>query len=87
MESTPGYCSGVQPRSFSAAGMVMGSRPPGSASPKSTSATAWPCASPGRNGTKIAGTSSRHGISTAPGVITTTTVHGFAATIARTAAF
>ena len=51
------------------AGHVVGRRPPGSASPSSTSASAWPNSWPGNQVSSTAGTSSAHGSSTgAPGV-------------------
>ncbi len=66
------------------AGQVVGSRPPGSACPRSTSASAAPPSCPGNQVSSTAATSSRHGSSTGDPALTTTTVFGLAAATART---
>ena len=81
--SVPGWWAnaGVSSRRF---GNVIGSRPPGSASPVSTSTSASPISWPGNHSCRTAGTSSSHGIVTGEPVLSTTTVFGLAATTAAT---
>ena len=59
---------------------MIGSRPPGSCSPSSTSARASPISWPGNQICRTAGTSSSHGIVTGDPVLSTTTVRGLAPT-------
>ena len=73
-------------QSASAAGQVVGSRPPGSTWPSSTWASAAPNSCPPNQPSSTAGTSSRQGSSTGAPEFTTTTVRGLAATTARTRA-
>src|SRR5947209_5845524 len=83
--STP--ASGVVLRtgaSARTAGQVLGSRPPGSASPSRTWASAAPNSMPGNQATSTAATSSRHGSSTGAPALTTTTVRGLTEATART---
>jgi hypothetical protein len=65
-------------------GMVSGSRPPGSASPNSTSASAWPPSWPGYQSWTSAAAASAHGIATGEPAFTTTIVRGQAAATAAT---
>ncbi len=65
-------------------GQVVGSRPPGSTAPSTTSARASPISWPPNQASRIAGTSSAHGSSTGAPALTTTTVRGFAAATRRT---
>ena len=69
-------CADGSPSSI--AGQVVGSRPPGSAAPSSTSASALPTPGPGNQVSSTAGTSSAHGSSTGAPALTTTTVRGLA---------
>ena len=66
------------------AGYVIGSRPPGSTSPVSTSTRASPISWPGNHSCSTAGASASHGIVTGEPVFSTTTVFGLAATTAAT---
>src|SRR5665647_1205356 len=72
--------------SASVPGQVVGSRPPGSTAPLSTSARASPYCSPPNQVSTIAATSCRQGISTGDPEFTTTTVRGLAAATACTSA-
>src|SRR5450830_287857 len=67
-------------------GQVVGSRPPDSTAPPSTSASACPYCSPPNQVSTIAATSCRQGISTGDPEFTTTTVRGLAAATACTSA-
>ena len=62
--------------------MVHGSRPPGSSSPKSTSASARPPSWPGSQPQSTAGTDGAHDTSTGEPASTTTTVRGWTAATA-----
>ena len=66
------------------AGQVVGSRPPGSAAPSSTSASALPASWPGNHTSSVAGTSSSHGISTGAPALTTAIVRGWTSATRRT---
>ena len=73
--------------SLSVFGNVSGRRAEGLTLPNRMSAMAEPAAWPGMKFVTIAGTSSAHGVSTAPGTDITTTVLGCAAAMAETIAF
>ena len=79
--STPGYFSGSPAVGVSPSlrGKVAGRRPLGSASPKSTLASAGPARDPGYHASSSPASLPRHGVSTGPPVSSTTMVFPFAA--------
>src|SRR5487761_2302909 len=67
-------------------GNVIGRRPDGSTAPERSAAMALPSTCPGYHASSTPATSWIHGISTAPPVLSTTTVRGFTAATAEISA-